>query len=309
MNSSWMRASVGPVFVMLCLLPSASKAAPRPAVTDEEARKIASAVPSKATAAPAHPRQLLVFTLCRGFVHSSIPHGARAAELMGEKTGAFRATVADDIAFFEPDRLSQFDGVCLMNSLGEFFLPDNLDKLPPDEQEKARRNDARLKAHFAAFVRGGKGLAVIHGASYSFPEWPEFAEMLGGFFDSHPWNGHERLALKLDEPGHPLLAAFGGCGFEIIDEGYQFKESYSRRKVRTLMSLDPARMDMNKKGLRPDGDFGITWVKRYGQGRVFYCALGHNPEEFWNPALLRHIFDGLQFTLGDLPAPTEAKQP
>jgi type 1 glutamine amidotransferase len=38
---------------------------------------------------------------------------------------------------------------------------------------------------------------------------------------------------------------------------------------------------------------------------VFYNALGHNPEEFWNPALLRHQLDGIQLTLGDLEAPTE----
>ena len=71
------------------------------------------------------------------------------------------------------------------------------------------------------------------------------------------------------------------------------------------MSLDTTRMEMNKQNLRPDRDFGIAWIKRYGQGRVFYNALGHNPEEFWNPALLRHLLDGIKFTLGDLEAPTE----
>jgi hypothetical protein len=30
--------------------------------------------------------------------------------------------------------------------------------------------------------------------------------------------------------------------------------------------------------------------------------LGHNPEEFWNPQLLRHYLDGIQFALGDLAA-------
>jgi type 1 glutamine amidotransferase len=282
-------------------------AAGKPMPTDEEVKKIASAVPAKATATPATPRKLLVFTLCKGFYHTSIPWGAKAVELMGQKTGAFQATVTDDIAFFEPEKLSQFDGVCLMSALGEYFLPDNLKQLPAAEQAAARKNDERLKKNFADYIRSGKGLAAIHGASYSFPEWPEFAVMLGGFFDSHPWNGTERLAVKIDEPQHPLNAAFGNCGFEIIDEGYQFKEPYSRAKVRVLMSLDTRRMDMNKKNLRPDQDFGLAWVKRYGQGRVFYNALGHNPEEFWNPALLQHLLDGIQFTLGELEAPTEVR--
>lgn len=96
--------------------------------TAEELKKIASAMPGQASATPSRPRRLLVFTLCKGYYHASIPHGAKAIELMGEKTGAFKAIVSDDIAMFEPESLRQFDGLCLMSALGEFFLPDNLDR-------------------------------------------------------------------------------------------------------------------------------------------------------------------------------------
>lgn len=272
--------------------------------SDEETRKITSAVPSKARVVPAQPRKLLVFTLCKGYYHTSIPCGAKAVELMGEKTGAFKASTSDDIAMFEPETLKQFDAICLVSALGEFFLPPDIDKLPRAEQEAARQNDARLKQNLVGYLRSGKGLIGIHGASYAFFQWPEFGEMLGGFFDSHPWNSTERIAVKIDDPAHPVVAAFGGCGFEIIDEGYQFRNPYSRSRVRVLFSLDMTRTDMNKKNLRPDGDFGLCWVKRYGEGRVFYSALGHNAEEFWNPQLLRHFLDGIQFALGDLPAET-----
>jgi type 1 glutamine amidotransferase len=63
-------------------------------------------------------------------------------------------------------------------------------------------------------------------------------------------------------------------------------------------------MDTNKPNLRVDRDMGLCWVKRYGEGRIFYSALGHNNEEFWNPTLLRHFLDGIQFSLGDLPGDT-----
>ena len=72
-------------------------AAPSREPSDEETRKIASAVPNKAQAIPAKPRKLLVFTLCKGYYHTSIPCGAKAVELMGEKTGAFKATTSDAI--------------------------------------------------------------------------------------------------------------------------------------------------------------------------------------------------------------------
>jgi len=298
-----LRLAVVTILASFGLFSRSLAAAPTPP-NDEEVRKITHAVPIHASVKPAQPRRLLVFTKCRGYVHASIPYGAKAIELMGEKTGAFKTTVSDDIAFFEPEKLREFDGVCLMSALGEFFLPDDFDKLTPDLQAAAREKDARLKANFYAWLRSGKALSAIHGGCYSFHDTPAFAELFGAAFDRHPWNAYEKIAVKLDEPQHPVLAAFGGCGLEIIDEGYQFKDPYSRQRVRVLYSLDTARMDMNKPDLRSDRDFGLCWVKRHGQGRVFYSALGHNSEEFWHPTLLRHFLDGIQFSLGDLPGDT-----
>lgn len=275
--------------------------------SDEEARKIYSAAPVKAIASPKKERKILVFTLCRGFYHNSIPYGALAIQYLGEKTKTFKTVISDDPSFFEPEKLNEFDGVCLMNALGEFFVPDNFKQLPQSEQEKILRKDKQLKDNFLNFIKSGKGLIVIHGSSFAFPNWKDYAEMLGGFFDSHPWNGYEKLAIKIEEPNHPLARAFCPNRFEIIDEGYQFKEPYSRKNVRVLISLDLSRMDTNKPNLRADRDFPITWIKQYGKGRVFHCALGHNPEEFWNPALLTHILDGIQFAIGDLDAPSKPR--
>lgn len=289
-------------WLLACWLGAAAAEPPKPSA--EELRKILSAAPSQAAVTPKHPRRLLVFTLCKGYYHTSIPYGSKAVQAMGEKTGAFAATISDDIAMFEPETLGGFDGICLLSALGEFFLPENLDKLSPTDQAAARNKDARLKENFVNYLKSGKGLAGIHGGCYAFNQWPEFAEMMGAAFDRHPWNSTERIAVRVDEPRHPVVAAFGGCGFEIIDEGYQFKTPYARANLRVLLSLDRSRMDLNKQNLRPDGDFGLCWVKPFGEGRVFYSALGHNAEEFWNPQLLRHFLAGIQFALGDLPAET-----
>jgi hypothetical protein len=297
------------LWLLLLLALSAVRgiAAPAAGPNEEEVRKIRSAVPERCSVRPAQPRRLLVFTLCKGYYHASIPYGAKAIEFMGEKTGAFRATVSDDIALFEREALSGFDGLCFMSALGEFFLPDNLKDLPEAEQREARAKDQRLKRNLEDYVAGGRGLAIIHGGCYAFHQTPAFAAMLGAAFDSHPWNAYERIAVKLDEPQHPLLAAFGGCGFEIIDEGYMFKDPYARSKLRVLYSLDTSRMDMNKPDLRADRDFGLCWVRPFGRGRIFYSALGHNSEEFWHPQLLRHFLDGIQFALGDLRAESDPR--
>ncbi len=251
--------------------------------TAEEIAKMKAAAPAKATAEPQKPRKLLVFTLCKGFRHSAIECGAKAVEILGEKTGAYDTVVSDDVAMFAPEKLREFDAVCFNNTTGELF------------------DDPKLKEHFLAWVKAGKGVVGIHAATDCFYEWADFGELMGGYFNGHPWN--ETVTVKLDEPEHPLNAAFGGKSFEIADEIYQFKDPYSREKLRVLLSLDTGKTDMTKQGIaRADGDFAVSWVREYGRGRVFYCSLGHREEIFWNPAVLRHYLDGIQFALGDLKA-------
>ena len=75
---------------------------------------------------------------------------------------------------------------------------------------------------------------------------------------------------------------------------------YSREKLRVLLSLDMTKTA--DKGRREDGDNAVAWVKKHGRGRVFYCSLGHNPQIFQNPKLLRFYLDGIQFALGDIQA-------
>mgnify|MGYP005841172083 CR=1 FL=1 len=248
---------------------------------------IDSALPDRPSVQPMTPRRLLVFTLCKGFKHSSIPVGAKCVERMGVKTGAFEAVVSDDPGMFSPANLSRFDAVCLMNTTGTLF------------------DDPALQTSFLEFVKSGKGLIGIHAATDCFYDWPEYGEMIGAYFDGHPWGANDTVTIKLDDPAHPVCAAFGGVGFSIQDEIYQFREPYSRSRLRVLLSIDTARTDMNKAGIkRTDGDFAVAWVSAYGKGRVFYCSLGHNEAVFQHPAVLQHYLDGIQFAMGDLPADT-----
>ena len=55
---------------------------------------------------------------------------------------------------------------------------------------------------------------------------------------------------------------------------------------------------------RADNDYAVSWVRSFGKGRVFYCSLGHDHPVFWDPAVVQHYLDGVQFALGDLPADT-----
>lgn len=258
-------------------------------VKDEELQNIEKAAPAKATVQPAKPRKMLVFNLCNGFKHSSIPYWDKALEIMGKKTGAFSVAISSDMSMFKPENLNQFDAVCLNNTTRLQF-------------------DEPLRKSLMDFVKGGKGIVGIHAATDNFYEWPEAAEMMGGQFAGHPWGGGKTWAIKIDEPNHPLMAAFKGKGFKIKDEIYRTKPPlYSRSKQRVLMSLDmsdgPTR---SAGGVTPeDADTGISWVKSYDKGRIFYCSLGHDHEVVWTPAVLQHYLDGIQFALGDFKVDTK----
>ncbi len=272
----------------------------------EHVAKVEAALPQTCSVKPQKPRRLLVFNRCRAFVHGAIPLGAKTFELMGKKTGAFEAVLSDDPAMFEPASLKQFDAVCMNNTTGPVFTPADLDKLSAADKQTALKRDAALKKSLLEFVRSGKGLVGVHAATDCLYEWAEYGEMIGGYFDGHPWGAGDTVGVKLDDPGHPLCAAFNGSGFSIKDEIYQFRATpYSREKLRVLLSIDPAKSDMTKKSLkRADGDYAIAWVQSYGKGRVFYCSLGHNESVFWDAGVLQHYLDGIQFALGDLPADT-----
>jgi len=286
---------------VLCIALGAGSA--RAAITKQERQKIEQAIPKKCAVAPKKPRRLLVVTLnvrdgkvMKG--HPSIPHGNYAIELMGKTTGAFETLVSNDIEMFRPERIRQFDAICFNNTVGVLF------------------DDPELRQSLLDFVRKDGGFVGIHAAAATFvqhpkyDQWPAFGQMLGAYEDGgHPWGPDETITIKIDDPEHPLNAAFGGRGFEIKDEVFQFRHGYSRDKLRILLAIDADKTDMGPSRRilperRKDKDLAMSWVRRYGAGRVFYTSFGHNKNIFWNEPLLRHILDGIQFALGDLNAST-----
>lgn len=253
-------------------------------MTEEEVVKIRNSMPDKPVVEPVDERTVLVFNLCKGFKHGSIPYWAKALDVMSEKTGAFKVVHSADMKIFSSESLQQFDAICFNNTT----------KLTPDASQQRAIMD---------FIKSGKGIAGIHAATDNFYDWPEGKEMMGGVFTGHPWTANGTWAVKIDEPDHPLMKPFAEKGFKINDEIYRTAPPlYSRKNQRVLMSLDMSDpTTKNAKGVKPsDMDTGITWIKRVGKGRLFYCSLGHNNHLTWNKPVLEHFLAGIQYALGDL---------
>jgi type 1 glutamine amidotransferase len=261
--------------------------------------------------APAKPtvnadkRKVLVFSLFTGYDHKVIPHVNRVFQILGKKTGAFDATVTEDIEMLTPEKLAAFDVLVLNNncSAGErrnLFL-DELERnktyqgmTEPERQVKA----AALEQSMLDFVAKGRGLVAIHGAPTMLNVSPKFTEMIGAAFDFHPDN--QEVTVHTVDANHPLVAAFRGKEpFVHRDEPYCFKDAYEKLNFRPLLSMD---VDLLKgKDARVSKMVRyVAWIKPYGDGRVFYCSPSHFPESYESSTLLQFLLDGLQYTSGDL---------
>lgn len=135
--------------------------------------------------------------------------------------------------------------------------------------------------------------------------WPDFNQMIGGFFKYH-WNDPQHIVYKIDDPKNPVNAALRD-GFEIDDETYTFgMRTWSRANVHVLTSIDYTKMSeadkLKEDYPRADHDYGLSWLRREGKGRVFYTAHGHNERVYANKRMLEHVLAGVQYALGDLKA-------
>ncbi|UCD49754.1 MAG: DUF1080 domain-containing protein [Phycisphaerales bacterium] len=300
------RHQIGGFFsvLMVCFLATTSSAQ----LTNAQAKRMEAAVPHQARVSAKQPRKVLIWNTpfmeqCphKGY---SVPQAEYAMCLLGEKTGAFEAVVSDDVAMYLPENLKQFDAIIMNNSNGQWIRPTEADM--PKLAGYGSNIDAiekLLRQSLLDYVAQGGGIVAYHHAIGGNNDWPEFKELIGAAYWGHPWN--EEVGIKLDEPAHPLLEAFRGRDFRLAEEIFQFRDPYSRDKVRVLLSLDTDKTNMTVPWIhRKDGDFALAWVKRHGEGRVFYSAIGHKTEIWWHRQILRFYLDGIQFAMGDLEVDT-----
>ncbi|MGE0406158.1 MAG: ThuA domain-containing protein, partial [Candidatus Korobacteraceae bacterium] len=257
-------------------------------VTAEERQKIEAASPKQALAKPKKSRKLLVVDLCPAgdFHHHTIAHNNLALQLMAKNTAAFQPVFSNDLNNLKYPAVRQFDAVFINSTVGEVFI------------------DPEVLNGLLRFVREGGGVVGMHSASYASQNLPEYADLLGAADGPHRV---EPATLKIEDLNSPFNRGFQGKdSLEFTDEFYHFLPTgpYSRDKVRVLISIDSGKTDMSRWNIRPDNDYALSWIKKYGNGRVFNCSMGHVPEFMGTPAFAEHVFAGIQFALGDLEADT-----
>jgi len=192
------------------------------------------------------------------------------------------------------------------------------DTLDPEKTGKVAQAD--FGPRFASLTpapapRGNRASADANGSPQKpggEPLWPEFNRIIGGYFKFH-WVDPQEITVKIDDPKSPLTAMFHGEEFVIHDETYTFnQDSFSRTNVHVLTSIDYSKMsDADKakeQGPRSDHDYALSWIRREGNGRLFYEANGHAERNYAITPFLEHILAGVQYALGDLKADDSPSQ-
>jgi type 1 glutamine amidotransferase len=155
---------------------------------------------------------------------------------------------------------------------------------------------SRQKADLLSFIKeDGKGFIGAHTGDDAYFTWPEFGEMIGGYFDHHPWGVFDAPVI-VEDTGFPAMKHFP-ARFTIRDEIYQHKD-FSREKVHVLARLDASKLDMTKPQIhRTDKDFPVAWAKMYGKGRVFYSTFGHTDQSWDDPRVQKMYLEAIKWAM------------
>src|SRR5271156_5141892 len=252
-------------------------------VSQVEAQQASDMPPS---AKQIHLKHVLVVGQTKGFEHDSVSAAMAAIYDMGKESGLWDTMIRTDTELLpkkdlkrNTKNLTYFDAVVFASTTGELDLDDS------------------QKQDFMSFVKeDGKGFVGIHAARSTNYNWPDYGEMIGGWFDQHPWMTFNAPIIN-EDPDFPAVRHFPKA-FVKYDEIYQPK-SWSRDKVNVLLSLDPAKLNYANPGIhRTDHDFAVAWAKMYGKGRVFYSTLGHTEESWDDPDIRKMYFEAIKWALG-----------
>jgi len=146
------------------------------------------------------------------------------------------------------------------------------------------------RANLKKIVNDGKGLFVLHFGCGAFRDWPEYRKLAGRVWDpelrAHDPKGPFRVDIVNKE--HPITQ--GMDSFQTEDELYTCLTGNRPIKV-----LARARSKVDGK------DYPMAFVFKYGKGRVFHCALGHDVKAIKNPPAAELFRRGCSWTAGLTP--------
>ncbi|MFA4943877.1 MAG: ThuA domain-containing protein [Lentisphaeria bacterium] len=181
----------------------------------------------------------------------------RAAGLL--RGNGFAVTVADSLdALLDPAAMAGLDLIVLCVTMATLGT----------EQEQA----------LLAAVRGGVGLSGWHGGLCdAFRANPEYQFMTGGQWVAHPGNCIDYV-VNVTRPDDPIMRGIRDFTMPNSEQYYLHVDPGNEVLATTTFSGEHDGIAWIKGTVMP-----VVWKRRWGQGRVFYSALGHTVQDFAVP--------------------------
>lgn len=134
---------------------------------------------------------------------------------------------------------------------------------------------AEQEAGLFEFVRGGKGLAGLHGTAW----WigGPAVDLIGGHSNWHPPGS--TFTVNMADADHAITHTLDD--FEVEDEIYISAHEPDLHILATAEWHGKAHH--------------MAWVKSYGEGRVFYSTLGHGPGTFERAGMQALVTQGVRW--------------
>ena len=164
-------------------------------------------------------------------------------------------TTQEDLSILEADNLSPYDVLVFHYTVGTI-------------------SDAQRDG-LSKWLAAGKGYVGIHSAADSFRGDPDYRNLVGGYFLTHPRYREYQVSIK--DPEHPITQGLDE-EFMVTDEQY-------------ILDYDP-RVHILANALWEGETMPVAWTKSHGEGRVFYLALGHDAPACEHPAFRQLLLQG-----------------
>lgn len=219
---------------------------------------------------------VLIVSKTNGWRHiEHIPHSN--VVLAGIARDLGRASFAtENAAVFNDEQLRHFSVVVLNSASGDFLTADQ-------------------RAAFARFVARGGGVVALHAAGdNSHTDTWYTKTVIGTKFIGHP-GGADHLQparIVVDRPDHPIMAGIK-LPWSPNDEWYSFDANPAARGMTVLARIDEASYRPGAKlamGVHP-----VIWINPSTKGRVFYSALGHDPDAYDDPNYRRLLTNAMRW--------------
>ena len=214
--------------------------------------------------------RVLVFSKTAGYRHESIEPGKVALMKLGKEKG-FEVDTTEDASLFNEDNLKKYHAVIFLSTTQNVL-------------------DEVQQADFKRFIEAGGGFVGIHAAADTEYEWPWFGKLVGAYFKSHP---------KIQEAKLKKVRPFGPNTLPDTwvrtDEWYNYKSI--SKDINVIYNLEESSYTGGENG----ANHPIAWYHEFDGGKAFYTGLGHTNESYTDSLFLDHVYQGIQYALGEKP--------